>query len=161
MDSQPIFLSVEQLDSSIRNLTDFEKLRCKKAFSIPLSHKNKWLKKITTDDIIDGIFIISSVFVLLLSTSEKDYSTDENVPKNKKSGIIDSDTIFQYIKTKLGWNNKTLRYIICFIALLRISYELYMVKILNIQYSLYSRKSVMITNLILIFTLVTAINADD
>lgn len=159
MDSQPIFLSVEQLDTSIRNLTDFEKLRCKKAFSVPLSHTNKLLKRITTDDVIDGIFIISSLFVLLLSTSEKDYPTDDQ--NNKKPDIIDTNTIFQYIKNKLGWNNKTLRYIICFIALLRISYELYMTKVLNIQYNLNSRKSIMITNLILIFTLVTAINTDD
>jgi hypothetical protein len=165
MDSQPIFSSIEQLDSSIRNLTDFEKLRCKKAFSIPLSYTNSYLKKISTDDLIDGVFLISSLFVFLMSTSEKDDKDDKDDKDNKdkkiKGNIIDTETIFKYIKNKLGWTNKTLRYIICFMALLRITYELYMTKFLKIEYSLYSRKSVMITNLILIMTLITAITSDE
>jgi hypothetical protein len=154
MDNLNIFSTHQQIDKSIAILSDFEKIRCKNAFSIPLSRTNNILKKISTDDIVDFIFLFVSLFVFLLSSSSK---TEES-ENNSKSTLEQS--YFNKLKDQLNLSNTKLRYIICFIALARVIYELFMVKFMNIKYSLKNRNSTMVVNLILVATLIAATARD-
>lgn len=151
MEKVPIFKSIEEIEKSIINLTDFEKLRCKRAFTIPLSNTNKYLKRFTTDDIMNIAFFVSTLFLFLVSTSEEKVDDKDSLDKTKQS-------VFGYIKEQMKLSNKTLRYAVCFIALVRIAYEIFMVNFMNIRYSLSSRRYTMIVNLLLIITLVVATN---
>jgi len=152
MEKVGIFSSIEQIDNSIQKLTDFEKFRCMRAFSIPLSNTNKYLKKITTDDVMIILFFISTLFLFLVSTSEK-ISTNED---DKQSIDKTKESIFTYIKDKLSLSNQSLRYSVCFIALIRIGYEIFMVNYKNMKYSLTSRRSTMFINIFLIITILLA-----
>lgn len=152
MEKVDIFSSIEQIDSSIQKLNEFEKFRCLRAFSIPLSNTNKYLKKITTDDIMIILVFVSTLFLFLVSTSER-MTTDEN---DDKSINKTKESIFTYIKDKLSLSNQTLRYTVCFIALIRIAYEIFMVNYKNMKYSLTSRRNTMFINIFLIITILLA-----